>query len=79
VSSINSVAEARGLKQDQQLIAMNISRLRSVNKQVYCEPHCDTLQLAQDFISLFRGRLKGWRTGMREREISETGTHDVKF
>jgi len=49
------VAEARGLKPDQLLTAMNICKCSCVDRGVYCGTHCDILQLPQSggFDALF--------------------------
>ena len=66
-SSIDRTAQARGHIPDQQVIAMNICKQRSVDKRVYCGTHCDTLQLPQwDYFPFsLLGGLQGWRTGIR--------------
>jgi hypothetical protein len=64
--SIDSVVKARVSMPDQQLIAMNTCKQRGMDKRVYCGTYCDTLQLPQDF--LFLWRLQGWRVSIRAGE-----------
>jgi hypothetical protein len=70
--SIERLAEARGLRPDQQVIAMNICKQRSVGKGNIRGTHCGVLLLPQQEIARVESRSK---VG----EVSGTGVQDMKF